>query len=111
MVVLDPHTGAVLALVGGRDYGFSQLNHVLSQSGRRVPFFETVRLCRGHEYRSGWLSDGDHAGLDRDRWRLPVSPTAIRIYEPRNYKEEIPRRCDPALRSRHVTEQRHRETG
>src|SRR6202035_2397050 len=31
MVVLDPHTGAVLALVGGRDYGFSQLNHALSK--------------------------------------------------------------------------------
>src|SRR6202007_1593884 len=31
MVVLDPHTGAVLALVGGRDYGFSQLNHAGSK--------------------------------------------------------------------------------
>src|SRR5205085_4158372 len=25
LVALDPHTGAVLALVGGRNYGFSQL--------------------------------------------------------------------------------------
>src|SRR4029077_3274554 len=31
LVALDPHTGAVLALVGGRDYGFSQLNHALSK--------------------------------------------------------------------------------
>src|SRR5260370_32066027 len=31
MVVLDPHTGAVLALVGGRDYGWSQLNHAVAK--------------------------------------------------------------------------------
>lgn len=34
LVVLDPHTGEIKALVGGRDYGQSQLNHVLS---RRQP--------------------------------------------------------------------------
>ena len=27
LVAMDPHTGEVLALVGGRNYGFSQLNH------------------------------------------------------------------------------------
>ena len=31
LVVLDPHTGAVLALVGGRDYGWSQLNHAVAK--------------------------------------------------------------------------------
>ena len=31
LVALDPHTGAVLALVGGRDYGWSQLNHAVSR--------------------------------------------------------------------------------
>jgi penicillin-binding protein 1B len=34
MVVLDPHSGEIKALVGGRDYGESQLNHILS---RRQP--------------------------------------------------------------------------
>jgi penicillin-binding protein 1B len=34
MVVLDPHSGEIKALVGGRNYGFSQLNHVLA---RRQP--------------------------------------------------------------------------
>jgi penicillin-binding protein 1B len=34
LVALDPHTGAIRALVGGRDYGESQLNHVLA---RRQP--------------------------------------------------------------------------
>jgi len=31
VVVLDPHTGEIRALVGGRDYGESQLNHALAQ--------------------------------------------------------------------------------
>jgi penicillin-binding protein 1B len=34
LIALDPRTGAILALVGGRDYGESQLNHVLA---RRQP--------------------------------------------------------------------------
>src|SRR2546426_4731163 len=31
LVALDPHTGQVLALVGGRDYGWSQLNHAVAK--------------------------------------------------------------------------------
>ena len=31
LVALNPHTGQILALVGGRNYGTSQLNHALSQ--------------------------------------------------------------------------------
>src|SRR5205807_3277991 len=31
LVALDPHTGAVLALVGGRNYGFSQLDHAVAK--------------------------------------------------------------------------------
>jgi len=30
LVAMDPHTGAILALIGGRDYGESQLNHALA---------------------------------------------------------------------------------
>jgi penicillin-binding protein 1B len=30
VVVLDPHTGEIRALIGGRDYGASQLNHALA---------------------------------------------------------------------------------
>jgi penicillin-binding protein 1B len=30
LIALDPHTGEIRALVGGRNYGASQLNHVLS---------------------------------------------------------------------------------
>ena len=31
LVALDPHTGEVLALVGGRNYGFSQLDHAIAK--------------------------------------------------------------------------------
>jgi penicillin-binding protein 1B len=31
LIALDPHTGQVLALVGGRNYGASQLNHALAE--------------------------------------------------------------------------------
>ena len=31
LVALNPHTGQVLALVGGRDYGKSQVNHAVAQ--------------------------------------------------------------------------------
>ena len=31
LVVLDPHTGDVLALVGGRNYSWSQLNHAVAK--------------------------------------------------------------------------------
>jgi penicillin-binding protein 1B len=34
MVVLDPHSGEIKALIGGRNYGLSQLNHMLA---RRQP--------------------------------------------------------------------------
>ena len=31
VVAIDPHTGAVLALVGGRNYGMSQLDHAVAK--------------------------------------------------------------------------------
>ncbi|NYF52631.1 transglycosylase domain-containing protein [Tunturiibacter gelidoferens] len=31
LVAINPHTGQILALVGGRNYGLSQLNHAVSQ--------------------------------------------------------------------------------
>jgi penicillin-binding protein 1B len=31
LIALDPHTGQILALIGGRNYGASKLNHVLAK--------------------------------------------------------------------------------
>src|SRR5947209_12424689 len=35
LIVLDPHTGQVLALAGGRNYGASQLNHAIARRPTR----------------------------------------------------------------------------
>ena len=50
MIVLDPHTGEVKALVGGTNYGTSQLNHATSQrpSGSAFkPFVYAAALSTG----------------------------------------------------------------
>ena len=67
MVVLDSTTGEVKALVGGRDYGLSQLNRAEAkrQPGLRV---QTVRVCSGAEHRrSRRFGGGDARDNDRRR--------------------------------------------
>lgn len=86
LVAIDPHTGQVLALVGGRNYGFSQLDHAVAKRPTGSifkPFVYAAAINTGVE------------GV------TPVfTPTSIvtdqpstfaygdQIYEPRNYKEE-----------------------
>jgi len=85
VVVLDPHTGAVLALVGGRDYGWSQLNHALSKR-------PTGSIFKPFVYAAAMNTALDGA----PRVITPAStvedePSSFaygdQIYEPRNYKE------------------------
>jgi penicillin-binding protein 1B len=86
MVVLDPHTGAVLALVGGRDYGFSQLNHVLSKRPTGSIFKPFVYAAAMNTALDGSPNVITPASTVTD------APTSFaygdQIYEPRNYKEE-----------------------
>ena len=86
LVVLDPHTGWLKALVGGRDYGRSQLNHVLAkrQPGSSFkPFVYAAALSSG--------VDGSQP-LVTPATRLNDEPTtfqfADQVYEPENYKHE-----------------------
>jgi penicillin-binding protein 1B len=86
LVAMDPHTGAVLALVGGRNYGFSQLNHAVA------------RRPTGSIFKPFVYAAAVNTGLDGSTPVLtPAStvadqPTTFtygdQIYEPRNYKEE-----------------------
>ena len=86
MVVLDPHTGAVLALVGGRDYGWSQLNHAVSKR-------PTGSIFKPFVYAAAM-----NTALDGSQIVLTPASTVTdapssfaygdQIYEPRNYKEE-----------------------
>jgi penicillin-binding protein 1B len=86
MVVLDPHTGAVLALVGGRDYGFSQLNHALSKRPTGSIFKPFVYAAAMNTALDGSATVITPASTVTD------APSSFaygdQIYEPRNYKEE-----------------------
>ncbi len=86
MVVLDPHTGAILALVGGRDYGWSQLNHVLSKRPTGSIFKPFVYAAAMNTALDGSQTVITPASLVTD------APSSFaygdQIYEPRNYKEE-----------------------
>jgi penicillin-binding protein 1B len=86
LVVLDPHTGAVKALVGGRDYGFSQLNHALA---RRQPGSSFKPFVYAAALNSA--VDGSQP-LITTATLLTDEPTTFeyedKSYEPRNYKDE-----------------------
>lgn len=86
LVVLDPHTGWLKALVGGRDYGRSQLNHVLA---KRQP---------GSSFKPFVYAAALNSGVDGSQPLItPVTllhdePTTFQFgdvtYEPENFKQE-----------------------
>ena len=65
LVVLDPHTGAVLALVGGRDYGWSQLNHAVAKRPTGSIFKPFVYAAAMNTALDGSTGGAD-AGFDGD---------------------------------------------
>ncbi len=86
LVVLDPHTGAVLALVGGRDYGWSQLNHVVARRPTGSIFKPFVYAAALNTALDGSQTVITPASTVTD---APSTFTyGDQIYEPRNYKEE-----------------------
>ncbi|MGH9544125.1 MAG: transglycosylase domain-containing protein [Terriglobales bacterium] len=86
MVVMDPHTGEVLALVGGRNYGVSQLNHAVAKRPTGSIFKPFVYAAAMNTALDGSNPMFTPASLVQD------APTTFaygdQIYEPRNYKEE-----------------------
>ncbi len=86
LVALDPHTGAVLALVGGRDYGWSQLNHAVAKRPTGSIFKPFVYAAAMNTALDGSQSVLTPASTVAD------APSSFaygdQIYEPRNYKEE-----------------------
>jgi penicillin-binding protein 1B len=86
MVVLDPHTGAILALVGGRDYGWSQLNHAVAKRPTGSIFKPFVYAAAMNTALDGSQAVLTPASTVTDE---PASfAYGDQIYEPRNYKEE-----------------------
>ncbi|HZC23608.1 MAG TPA: PBP1A family penicillin-binding protein [Candidatus Binatia bacterium] len=86
LVAIDPHTGAVLALVGGRDYGWSQLNHAVAKRPTGSIFKPFVYAAAMNTAIDGSPTVITPASTVTDE---PSSfAYGDQIYEPRNYKEE-----------------------
>jgi penicillin-binding protein 1B len=88
LVALDPHTGEVLALVGGRNYGYSQLDHAIAKR-------PTGSIFKPFVYAAAMNSALTAEGTDpvfTQISQIDDSPTAFEYdgkeYDPRNYKNE-----------------------
>ncbi len=86
LVALDPHTGAVLALVGGRDYGWSQLNHAVAKRPTGSIFKPFVYAAAMNSALDGSTNVITPASTVTDE--PSTFAYGDQIYEPRNYKEE-----------------------
>ncbi|HVZ16445.1 MAG TPA: PBP1A family penicillin-binding protein [Terriglobales bacterium] len=86
LVCLDPHTGEVLALVGGRNYGMSQLDHATAKRPTGSIFKPFVYAAAVNTAIAGTPNVLTPVTLVDD------SPTTFvyedKTYEPRNYKQE-----------------------
>ncbi len=86
LVALNPHTGEVLALVGGRNYGFSQLDHAVAKRPTGSIFKPFVYAAAINTAVDGANPVFTPASVVKDE---PGSfAYGDQIYEPRNYKEE-----------------------
>jgi penicillin-binding protein 1B len=86
LVAMDPHTGEIKALVGGRNYGTSQLNHALAKRPTGSIFKPFVFAAAMNTAIDGSTTVLTPAST------VPDQPSTFsygdQIYEPRNYKEE-----------------------
>jgi penicillin-binding protein 1B len=86
LVAMDPHTGEIKALVGGRNYGTSQLNHALAKRPTGSIFKPFVYAAAMNTALDGTSPVITPAST------VPDQPSTFsygdQIYEPRNYKEE-----------------------
>jgi penicillin-binding protein 1B len=86
LVALDPHTGEVRALVGGRNYAVSQLNHALASRQPGSSFKPFVYAAALSSAVTGAQPMVTPATILMDE------PTTFafngNVYEPRNYEEE-----------------------
>lgn len=92
LVAIDPHTGAVLALVGGRNYGWSQLNHAVAKRPTGSIFKPFVYAAAMNTALNPVTTSDGQAAVFTPASTVQDQPTTFaygdQIYEPRNYKEE-----------------------
>jgi penicillin-binding protein 1B len=108
VVVLDPHSGEVLALVGGRNYGMSQLNHAISKRPTGSIFKPFVYAAAVNTALTGQMISVGHVldagsngppNVDTSGAPAIFTPATLvddsqvsiafgdQVYEPRNYHE------------------------
>jgi penicillin-binding protein 1B len=93
LIALNPHTGQVLALVGGRNYGTSQLNHAVSKRPTGSIFKPFVYAAAYNTSLNG-MSLGD-GGVFSALTKLTDEPTTFtydngrQTYTPNNFKGDF----------------------
>jgi penicillin-binding protein 1B len=91
LVALNPHTGQVLALIGGRNYGNSQLNHAVSKRPTGSIFKPFVYAAAFNTAVAGTILPGQNKPfssisiLNDEQTTYDVGGQE---YNPRNYKDE-----------------------
>jgi penicillin-binding protein 1B len=94
LIALNPHTGQVLALVGGRNYGLSQLNHAVAHRPTGSIFKPFVYAAAFNTSLSGaQLTNSDGlSGVFTPVTMLNDEPTTYMVgdqeYTPHNYHDE-----------------------
>ena len=88
LIALDPHTGEIKALVGGRNYGVSQLNHVNAERQPGSIFKPFVYATAINTAIAGGGETLTQASIVRDE------PTTFQVdgqppYEPHNFEHEF----------------------
>jgi penicillin-binding protein 1B len=92
LVALNPHTGQVLALIGGRNYGLSQLNHAVAKRPTGSIFKPFVYAAAYNSTVAGTTLPGQDKPFtavtmlndEQTTYEVPGSDD----YTPRNYKDE-----------------------
>ncbi len=104
LVAIDPHTGEVLALVGGRNYGMSQLDHAIAKRPTGSifkPFVYATAIntavsgqtlvASGPDENGDGGNDNNAPGVFTPATLVDDSQVSIatgnQVYEPRNYHE------------------------
>ncbi len=93
LVAINPHTGQILALVGGRNYGVSQLNHAIAERPTGSIFKPFVYAAAYNTSLNG-MTLGDEGvftaltKLDDDRGRSCSTASHMTItFEEANFQE------------------------
>jgi penicillin-binding protein 1B len=92
LIAINPHTGQVLALIGGRNYGASQLNHAVAKRPTGSIFKPFVYAAAYNTAIAGTILPGQDKPFTAVTM-LNDEPTTYEVgdqeYSPRNYKGEF----------------------